>query len=266
MPGRLELDLHRPLPDHASIRSCTFTKQGRIWRVALQIEVADVHTVRCEARNLIGIGWKSANVSISLSASNSALGRHSGFLTMGDNNYYCPSSSSCLGLPDQGGAGIATLSELVEPGWVIGVARGMIPWFGAVKLWLEGNAAMVPPQSWEWMGLTIAGIILLAFGIHYALRAEGIEDPRRRAEEAEAELEEGPEEEPPHRAARFLRALQPWRRSAEEDEEDEIDGPPPKSRGSNSGSRLFSRRGRPPPRVKRGEKPKRSSDRDDEDL
>ena len=49
MPGRLKLDLHRPLPDHASIRSCTLTKEGRISRVALQIEVADVHTVRQKA-------------------------------------------------------------------------------------------------------------------------------------------------------------------------------------------------------------------------
>ena len=44
MPRRLKLDLHRPLPDHGSIRSCTLTKEGRISRVALQIEVADVHT------------------------------------------------------------------------------------------------------------------------------------------------------------------------------------------------------------------------------
>jgi putative transposase len=50
MPGRLKLDLHRPLPDHASIRSCTLTKEGRAWRVALQIEVADVHTVRPRSR------------------------------------------------------------------------------------------------------------------------------------------------------------------------------------------------------------------------
>ena len=50
MPGRLKLDLHRPLPDHASIRSCTFTKEGRAWRIALQIEVADVHTVRPRSR------------------------------------------------------------------------------------------------------------------------------------------------------------------------------------------------------------------------
>jgi len=51
LPGRLKLDLHRPLPDHGSIRSCTLTKEGRISRVALQIEVADVHTVRRKASN-----------------------------------------------------------------------------------------------------------------------------------------------------------------------------------------------------------------------
>ena len=35
MPGRLKLHLHRPLPENASIRSCTPTKQGRARRVAL---------------------------------------------------------------------------------------------------------------------------------------------------------------------------------------------------------------------------------------
>jgi putative transposase len=57
MPGRLKLHLHRPLPENASIRSCTLTKHGRAWRVALQIEVADVHTIRREANKLVGIDW-----------------------------------------------------------------------------------------------------------------------------------------------------------------------------------------------------------------
>jgi putative transposase len=57
MPGRLKLHLHRPLPENASIRSCTLTKEGRAWRVALQIEVADVHTIRREANKLVGIDW-----------------------------------------------------------------------------------------------------------------------------------------------------------------------------------------------------------------
>jgi putative transposase len=57
MRGRLQLHLHWPLPDHASIRSCTLTEEGRISRVALQIKVADVHTVRQKAGNLVGIDW-----------------------------------------------------------------------------------------------------------------------------------------------------------------------------------------------------------------
>ena len=57
MPGRLKLDLHRPLPDHASIRSCTLTREGRASCIALQIEVVDVHTVRQKAGNLVGIDW-----------------------------------------------------------------------------------------------------------------------------------------------------------------------------------------------------------------
>jgi putative transposase len=57
MRGRLELHLHRSLPENASIRSCTLTKEGRAWRVALQIELAEVHTVRREAGNLVGIDW-----------------------------------------------------------------------------------------------------------------------------------------------------------------------------------------------------------------
>src|SRR6516162_3962233 len=56
-PGRLQLHLHRPLPDHASIRSCTLTREGRASCIALQIEVVDVHTVRQKAGNLVGIDW-----------------------------------------------------------------------------------------------------------------------------------------------------------------------------------------------------------------
>lgn len=53
----LQLHMHRLLPDRASIRACVFTKDGRAWRVTLQIEVPDIHTVRREASNIIGIDW-----------------------------------------------------------------------------------------------------------------------------------------------------------------------------------------------------------------
>jgi putative transposase len=57
MAGGLHLHQHRPLPAGASIRSCVLTRDGRAWRVALQIEIPDVHTVRREAGDLVGIDW-----------------------------------------------------------------------------------------------------------------------------------------------------------------------------------------------------------------
>jgi putative transposase len=57
MPGGLDLHLHRPLPEGASIRSCVLTKEGRAWRVALQVEVPAVHTVRREAGAIVGLDW-----------------------------------------------------------------------------------------------------------------------------------------------------------------------------------------------------------------
>ena len=197
------------------------------------------------------VGWRP--ISFTLTVTQATFGDHSGFLTMGDNNTE----------PDQS----VGFSSLVEPGWIIGVARGMIPWFGAVKLLLEGNGGYVPAQSWEFLGLTVAGVILLAFGIHYALRAEGVETPLRKEEEeaarAERELEDEEEEKegPPHG---WLRSLRPWHRDEEEDE-DEVT-PPPRRRFSLSKSRPSTepgRRGRPRPRVRRGDRADRRS-RDEE--
>ncbi len=212
--------------------------------------------------NLYRIGWNPVNVSIDLSSP--MLGDHSGFLTMGDYNFpHGCSGAACVGLPDQE-AGISTL---VEPGWIVGVARGMIPWVGALKLAFSGGASMVPPQSWQFLGLTIAALILLGLGIHYAFRAEGIEDPRRKAEEEartrEREVDEDEEEEePPSRSRRFLTALRPWKSRDDEDEEDEA--PPPKSRRTGKDQLLKARRGRPRPRVRRSEKPRHRRTEDEQ--
>jgi signal peptidase I len=212
---------------------------------------------------LYHIGWRSATVTLDLSSS--ILGAHSGFVTMGDNNYNTPCTPgvNCVGLPDQN----IGRSTLVAPTWIVGVARGMLPWFGALKLLLEGNAGYVPPQSWQFLGLTIAGLILLAFGIHYALRAEGVEDPRRRAEE-EAEDEEADEEpaRPPGRARRFLHGLRPWGRDEEDDEPDATPRVRSRPKPSTGARRTSHRGGRPRPRVQRAKKHRPPADDSDEDL
>jgi signal peptidase I len=195
---------------------------------------------------LRGIGWQSVFVQIDLASVGSA----SGFVTMGDNNI-----QGHQGIPDEPG-----LTSLVQPGWIVGVARGMLPWFGAVKLLLSGDASEVPAQSWEYMGLTIAGLIGIAFGFHYLLRAEGIEDPRRKAQE-EADEEEEPDEgsrSGPRRSWRH--PLRGWR-DEDDDEEDEPASEkggrkartPPPSSGSG---------GRPRPRV--GHRSSKADDDGDE--
>ena len=203
---------------------------------------------------LYHVGWNSQTVEIDLtpSAAPSTLGDHSGLLTLGDNNSE----------PDQ--SGLNPISTLVEPNWVIGVARGMIPWFGAIKLLLDGDASHVPTQSWELMGLTIVGVILAAFGIHYALRTEGIETPLRRKEEDEAkaeaeEAEEAEATEPPRRH------WFPWPRRRKDDEEVETEEEATRRRTRPPPSHTSSRRGRPVPHVRRSEKKKRRTSSDDDE-
>ncbi|HZY70785.1 MAG TPA: S26 family signal peptidase [Thermoplasmata archaeon] len=179
---------------------------------------------------LYHIGWRSLTVSTDLNG----LGPSDGFVTLGDNNQ----------ISDQDGG----LSTLVQPGWLVGVARGMIPWFGAIKLGLQGNAAEVPAASWQFMGITIIALIAAAFGVHYLLRAEGVEDPRRKQQEAEERAaradDEGEEEVHPR-----WRGLRGWRSDADHDEaEDDRSDETPKHR--TGGHDRSPHGGRPRPSVR----------------
>ncbi len=206
--------------------------------------------------NLYHIGWKSVNLSIDLSSP--GLGRASGFLTMGDDNCAntpnlkcdsCP-PTDCIGNPDQQ----AGLSPLVEPGWVIGVARGMIPWLGALKLLLSGTSAEVPVQSWEYLGLTIIGIVGAGAAIHLAVGQWRRRSPaNRRVREPAAD---GGEEE-----ASVSRGARRSSRPEPDDEDDEAlevageertrdpDGEQDRETGSDrvSADATERRRGRAPP-------------------
>jgi signal peptidase I len=145
-------------------------------------------------------------VTVNFATEELQLGTHSGYLTLGDNNSY----------PDQlPGPGLPPLSSLVEPAWVIGVARGLIPWFGAVKLLFDGNAGKVPAASWEFLGLTIAGVIFAAAGVHLLARRGRREraepDPEREPERPRRSPGPGdaPTERPPSPASRP--SLRPWK-------------------------------------------------------
>jgi signal peptidase I len=163
---------------------------------------------------LYNVGSAGKTVTVDFSRTTD-LGDHSGFLTLGDNNSD----------PDQlppGGSPFG-LSTLVTPGWVIGVARGMIPWFGALKLLLDGNAAKVPTASWEFLGLTIAGIIFAAAGLHLLLRRARGSPRRSRARYDDEEDEEA--DEPAPRGAGGTSAVRPWKAGADPPDEGSFSAP-----------------------------------------
>ena len=89
---------------------------------------------------------------------------HSGFITKGDHNFVI----------DQSNGGISTP---VKPEWIIGKARGEIPWFGLIKLIIFGNEggydgpdgvrignAVAPKDEWICLGISSLIIIGLPTG------------------------------------------------------------------------------------------------------
>ena len=148
---------------------------------------------------LYHIGGRTVTVDLARLATTGST--HSGYLTLGDNNSN----------PDQLTSVFAPLSTLVEPGWVIGVARGMIPWFGALKLLLDGNAGKVPQASWEFLGLTIAGVIFAAAGVHLLFRRQHQRERWRASRDEEQEEVEDREERPPSpKSAPERTPVRPW--------------------------------------------------------
>jgi len=181
------------------------------------------------------------------------MGGHSGFLTLGDNNSQADQLFS------------TPLSSLVKPGWVIGVARGMIPWFGALKLLLDGNSAKVPPASWEYLGLTVAGVIFAAAGLHFLLRRRRELRLGRRGrydEDEEADLDEAP------RARRSSTGLRAWK--AEDEPPPSTGRPAPHparrlvSHEERRRSHFVSSREYRPARRHNKEEPRTPKDDDDE--
>lgn len=202
---------------------------------------------------LYHVGWRSVEVTVSLSS----LGQASGFLTMGDNNFN-PQA------PNQGNPDQPFLSNLVQPGWIVGVARGMLPWFGAFKLLLEGNSGEVPSQSWAYMGLSLIGILVAAVLLHLLLRAEGYQDIRRKraresalaaAKESEEDGDdEDGEDSPAHPS--WGQRLTRWRHP-DEDAGDEEDAQP-----ARRGRTTFG--GRPRPEVGRRNSHRHPRSKDDD--
>lgn len=105
------------------------------------------------------VGWDGVTVQIDLTflLTHSAW---SGFVTMGDDNN---------GIYDETPTGDGcAISCLVRASWVEGVARGMVPWLGAVKLLADGNSGFVPSQSWGYLLVSLLVILVLPQAVPWA--------------------------------------------------------------------------------------------------
>lgn len=133
------------------------------------------------------MGWNNVTVSIDLNflLSHSAW---TGFITLGDNNSGTYDQTGCV------------ISCIVRASWVQGVARGMIPWLGGIKLWLSGNDGYVPKQSWDYLGVTIAAVLILPQALPWSIhrwrerrtaQAESRAEPSTQADDLEDNASEG---------------------------------------------------------------------------
>jgi signal peptidase len=124
---------------------------------------------------LFHVGWQSAVVTIKLDQLGALPGnQHSGYITMGDNNFAVAGAGNF----DQNGCDI---SCIVEPSWVVGVARGMLPWLGILKLELTGQTACIqgptgpeggciPQASQDYLAICIFIIVLLLTVVPWGIR------------------------------------------------------------------------------------------------
>ncbi len=162
---------------------------------------------------LKNIGYDHENVAFNLTIiynnfGNRGVEPHGGFITLGDNNRggYDQAmlrdqhnrTGMYLGPGNQG-----MTVDPVKPQWVIGKARGELPWFGLIKLWFDDNDIKAPSNSWTMLFVSI----VLIFAVPICIDITLVLLERRKArkeEEAEGEEEkgEGKEEEAEEEADR----------------------------------------------------------------
>ncbi len=112
------------------------------------------------AIDLYDVGYAQVTVHLDLAGmlnyfKDRGIAPHGGLITMGDNNW-SPGTSGPVGTYDQQ----SIMKEPVKDAWLIGLARGEIPWFGLLKLWLTGTAPPYVPHNSEYSLLFTLGLLI----------------------------------------------------------------------------------------------------------
>jgi len=126
---------------------------------------------------------------------------HSGFITMGDNNF-----EANTGYYDQG-VGICPAPVRIE--WVEGKARGELPWFGTLKLVYLGKTDMVSSNTWRNLWVSIGAVIVLPFALDIAIhRLKKDEEEEKMIDEEKEQREQESEEDRKEQLRRIDEAVE----------------------------------------------------------
>ncbi len=133
----------------------------------------------------VGYAHKDVIINVDVSHLNPTTFGREGFITMGDNNLAEVGSTAY----DQNTAIGPLCSKLVNYDMIVGVARGELPWFGAIKLYFtHTNVDEIPHNTKVNLVVSLALIIGGSFAIDYAIAnrekiLERIRKLRRKSEE-----------------------------------------------------------------------------------
>ncbi len=108
----------------------------------------------------------------------------SGFITRGDHNSQIDQINRISSSP-------------VEPDWVVGKARGEIPWFGLLKLWISNTLKSDAPENSVrnlWISMIVIVVVPIAIDVFLTYRVRKRISMRREAARMEYERERLEEE------------------------------------------------------------------------
>lgn len=131
---------------------------------------------------ILDYGYKNVEVKIKLSNLLNLPEQyiHSGYITMGDNNLS----------PTQGRYDQAHLNHVRSPireEWVVGKAKGEIPWYGSIKLLAMGNTEHIARNTWINLIASLIIIIGLPFLIEELVLYYNKKKTKREKEEVHLE-------------------------------------------------------------------------------
>jgi signal peptidase len=128
---------------------------------------------------LYDIGYMRINVEIKLGSMLAQMGSsaHGGLITMGDYNWFVE-DNVLKGRIDQSAIS-AVRNEPIIADWIIGKARGELPWFGLLKLYVSGGVPSdAPKNSQTNLLVSLALIIVVPIGLDVAnsvMKSRGVE-------------------------------------------------------------------------------------------